>query len=203
MKDAGDSIRMRDTDTLLITVDTEDRETAVIAKMEAHRGGIGGILHRVFSIFVFDEAVHRRQRAALVTADRARDAKHARALPRASSFVGTGALPGRLDDDRTTARHERQRLASRRPALAGRRGLGPLPQRDFPGRRPALHAGRRPGGGLRLGRPDGAVASSSADRETTDASRIRRRYQASVNAHQVLAHIVLEIPPQTGAAKTP
>lgn len=47
------------------------------------------------------------------------------------------------------------------------------------------------------------VASSSADRETTDASRIRRRYQASVNAHQVLAHIVLEIPPQTGAAKTP
>ena len=62
---------MRDTDTLLITVDTEDRETGVIAKMEAHRGGI---LHRAFSIFVFDEAVHRRQRAALVTADRARDA---------------------------------------------------------------------------------------------------------------------------------
>ena len=43
---------MRDTDTLLITVDTEDRETGVIAKMEAHRKGI---LHRAFSIFVFDE----------------------------------------------------------------------------------------------------------------------------------------------------
>ena len=45
-------MRMRDTDTLLITVDTEDRETGVIAKMEAHRKGI---LHRAFSIFVFDE----------------------------------------------------------------------------------------------------------------------------------------------------
>ncbi len=43
---------MRDTDTLLIAVDEHDRETGVVEKMAAHRKGI---LHRAFSIFVFDE----------------------------------------------------------------------------------------------------------------------------------------------------
>ena len=43
---------MRDSDTFLIAVDTDDRETGVVGKMTAHRKGI---LHRAFSIFVFDE----------------------------------------------------------------------------------------------------------------------------------------------------
>ena len=43
---------MRDSDTLLITVDEHDRETGVAGKMTVHRKGI---LHRAFSIFVFDE----------------------------------------------------------------------------------------------------------------------------------------------------
>ena len=47
-------------------------------------------------------------------------------------------------------------------ALAGRRRLGRLPQRDLPARRLALHAGGRPGGGLRLGRPDRAGGPASA-----------------------------------------
>ena len=37
---------------MLITVDTQDRETGRVDKMTAHRNGI---LHRAFSIFVFDE----------------------------------------------------------------------------------------------------------------------------------------------------
>ena len=41
------------TDAMLITVDEHDRETGVVDKMTAHRKGI---LHRAFSIFVFDEA---------------------------------------------------------------------------------------------------------------------------------------------------
>ncbi len=40
-------------DTLLIAVDVDDRETGVVEKMAAHRKGI---LHRAFSIFVFDDA---------------------------------------------------------------------------------------------------------------------------------------------------
>ena len=41
------------TDAMLITVDEHDRETGAVDKMTAHRKGI---LHRAFSIFVFDEA---------------------------------------------------------------------------------------------------------------------------------------------------
>ena len=37
---------------MLITVDAQDRETGRVDKMTAHRNGI---LHRAFSIFVFDE----------------------------------------------------------------------------------------------------------------------------------------------------
>ena len=37
---------------MLIAVDAQDRETGRVEKMEAHRRGI---LHRAFSIFVFDE----------------------------------------------------------------------------------------------------------------------------------------------------
>ena len=44
---------VRDSDPLLIAVDERDRETGVVGKMTAHRRGI---LHRAFSIFVFDEA---------------------------------------------------------------------------------------------------------------------------------------------------
>ena len=44
---------MHDSDTFLIAVDEHDRETGVVKKMAAHREGI---LHRAFSIFVFDEA---------------------------------------------------------------------------------------------------------------------------------------------------
>lgn len=40
-------------ETMLIAVDTDDRETGRVEKMTAHRRGI---LHRAFSIFVFDEA---------------------------------------------------------------------------------------------------------------------------------------------------
>ena len=43
---------MRDSDTLLIAVDADDRQTGVVEKMAAHRAGV---LHRAFSIFVFDE----------------------------------------------------------------------------------------------------------------------------------------------------
>ena len=39
------------TDGMLITVDAQDRETGVVDKLTAHRRGI---LHRAFSIFVFD-----------------------------------------------------------------------------------------------------------------------------------------------------
>ncbi len=39
------------TDGMLIVVDTHDRETGIVDKMTAHRHGI---LHRAFSIFVFD-----------------------------------------------------------------------------------------------------------------------------------------------------
>ena len=42
-----------DSDTFLIAVDEHDRETGVVKRMAAHREGI---LHRAFSIFVFDEA---------------------------------------------------------------------------------------------------------------------------------------------------
>lgn len=38
---------------LVIAVDEQDRETGTVDKMEAHRQGV---LHRAFSIFVFDEA---------------------------------------------------------------------------------------------------------------------------------------------------
>ena len=44
---------MDDSDTLLIAVDEHDRETGFVRKMTAHRKGI---LHRAFSVFVFDEA---------------------------------------------------------------------------------------------------------------------------------------------------
>ena len=44
---------MQESDALLIAVDAEDRETGVVDKLTAHRDGI---LHRAFSIFVFDEA---------------------------------------------------------------------------------------------------------------------------------------------------
>lgn len=37
----------------VVTVDTEDRETGVAEKMAAHRKGL---LHRAFSVFVFDDA---------------------------------------------------------------------------------------------------------------------------------------------------
>ena len=37
----------------VVTVDTDDRETGVVEKMAAHREGI---LHRAFSVFVFDDA---------------------------------------------------------------------------------------------------------------------------------------------------
>ncbi|MYD69806.1 MAG: isopentenyl-diphosphate Delta-isomerase [Acidobacteria bacterium] len=37
----------------VVTVDTDDRETGVVEKMAAHRQGL---LHRAFSIFVFDDA---------------------------------------------------------------------------------------------------------------------------------------------------
>ena len=51
-------------DTMLIAVDAHDRETGRVEKMTAHRRGI---LHRAFSIFVFDEAgrllLQRRARA--------------------------------------------------------------------------------------------------------------------------------------------
>ncbi len=43
---------MQESDTLLIAVDVHDREAGVVDKMTAHREGI---LHRAFSIFVFDE----------------------------------------------------------------------------------------------------------------------------------------------------
>ena len=43
----------QDNDTLLIAVDTQDHDIGVVAKMNAHRNGI---LHRAFSIFVFDES---------------------------------------------------------------------------------------------------------------------------------------------------
>ena len=43
---------MQDSDSLLIAVDQHDRETGVVEKMTAHRKGI---LHRAFSIFVFDK----------------------------------------------------------------------------------------------------------------------------------------------------
>ena len=43
---------MQDSDALLIAVDERDRKTGVVEKMAAHRRGI---LHRAFSIFVFDE----------------------------------------------------------------------------------------------------------------------------------------------------
>ena len=39
------------TDGMLIAVDVQDRETGIVDKMTAHRSGI---LHRAFSIFVFD-----------------------------------------------------------------------------------------------------------------------------------------------------
>ncbi len=39
-------------DTLLIAVDALDRETGRVEKVDAHRGGI---LHRAFSVFIFDE----------------------------------------------------------------------------------------------------------------------------------------------------
>lgn len=42
---------MRDSDTLLIAVDVDDRQTGVVEKMAAHRDGV---LHRAFSIFIFD-----------------------------------------------------------------------------------------------------------------------------------------------------
>ena len=44
---------MQESDALLIAVDAEDRETGVVDKMAAHRQGI---LHRAFSVFVFDAA---------------------------------------------------------------------------------------------------------------------------------------------------
>ena len=44
---------MLESETLLIAVDEQDRETGVVDKMAAHRDGT---LHRAFSIFVFDEA---------------------------------------------------------------------------------------------------------------------------------------------------
>lgn len=40
-------------ETMLIAVDTRDRATGRVEKMSAHRNGI---LHRAFSIFVFDDA---------------------------------------------------------------------------------------------------------------------------------------------------
>lgn len=43
---------MRESETLLVAVDAHDRETGFVDKMTAHREGI---LHRAFSIFVFDE----------------------------------------------------------------------------------------------------------------------------------------------------
>ena len=43
---------MQESEALLIAVDTQDRETGVVDKVTAHRDGI---LHRAFSIFVFDE----------------------------------------------------------------------------------------------------------------------------------------------------
>ncbi len=43
---------MQDSDSFLIAVDQHDRETGVVEKMTAHRKGI---LHRAFSIFVFDK----------------------------------------------------------------------------------------------------------------------------------------------------
>ena len=39
-------------EVMLIAVDERDRQTGTVEKMEAHRNGI---LHRAFSIFVFDE----------------------------------------------------------------------------------------------------------------------------------------------------
>ena len=44
---------MQESDALLIAVDAEDRETGVVDKLTAH---LDGILHRAFSVFVFDEA---------------------------------------------------------------------------------------------------------------------------------------------------
>ena len=48
----GPPIDVHDSDTFLIAVDEQDHETGVVKKMVAHRKGI---LHRAFSIFVFDE----------------------------------------------------------------------------------------------------------------------------------------------------
>jgi len=42
-----------DGDSFLIAVDEHDRETGVVRKTTAHRKGV---LHRAFSVFVFDEA---------------------------------------------------------------------------------------------------------------------------------------------------
>ena len=44
---------MQESDTRLVAVDAHDRETGLVDKMTAHREGI---LHRAFSIFVFDDA---------------------------------------------------------------------------------------------------------------------------------------------------
>ena len=44
---------MQESDTRLVAVDAHDRETGFVDKMTAHREGI---LHRAFSIFVFDDA---------------------------------------------------------------------------------------------------------------------------------------------------
>ena len=43
---------MQESETLLVAVDSRDRETGLVDKMTAHREGI---LHRAFSIFVFDD----------------------------------------------------------------------------------------------------------------------------------------------------
>lgn len=43
----------REDETLVIAVDEHDRQTGTLEKMAAHRRGV---LHRAFSIFVFDEA---------------------------------------------------------------------------------------------------------------------------------------------------
>lgn len=43
---------MQESETLLVAVDSHDRETGLVDKITAHREGI---LHRAFSIFVFDD----------------------------------------------------------------------------------------------------------------------------------------------------
>ncbi len=50
---SGGDGRPGNPETLLVAVDEQDRETGVVELMTAHRQGI---LHRAFSIFVFDDA---------------------------------------------------------------------------------------------------------------------------------------------------